>query len=78
MKFEEIKKKATEFYYEHEFGIWMAIDSVLVVACAATWHKVGYNKGVYDCGNAIQRTILDADPETFLKVDKIITEATKK
>lgn len=78
MKFEEIKKKVKEFYYKNEFGIWMVIDSVLVVAGAATWHKVGYNKGVYDCGNAIQRTILDADPETFLKVDKIITEAMKK
>lgn len=78
MKFKEIKKKAKEFYYKNEFTIWVVIDSILVVACATMCHKAGYNKGVYDCGNAIQRTVLDADPETFLKVDKIITEAVKK
>lgn len=78
MKFEEIKKKAREFYYKHEFGIWMAIDAAGVITLAALWRRVGYIQGVRDCGDGIQRILLDADPETFIKVDKIIMDATKK
>ena len=77
MKVKEIKEKAQNFYYQHRLGIWVALDTAGVVTLAALWRKVGYIQGVRDCSDTIQRIVLDSDPETFVKVDKMITDATK-
>lgn len=78
MKVKEIGNKVRIFYYEHE----QEISTVYVLVCAtiigACGYKIGYRTGFYDGANTIGWTLFNKDPETYVKVTKMLQEAAKK
>ena len=78
MKVKEIGNKVRNFYYEHEQEISTVYTLICVTVIGTYWYKIGYRKGFYDGANTVGWVLFDKDPETYVKVTKMLQEAAKK
>lgn len=75
MKFKDIKEKAQDFWYQNE--AYIKGFTVIAVTGIGCW-AYGFLTGATVMNQYIGKTVMDRDPDTYVKMYNALNSAAKK